>query len=432
MTSIWTETTSMPHFAPLSGDCKTDVLIVGGGMAGILCAKMLQNAGIDYILIEANRIGSGITKNTTAKITAQHGLIYHKLVNKLGAEQAGLYLQANLNAVEIYRQLCKEMTCDFESQDSFVYTRRDPKIIEKELSALETLEFPAEYTENLPLPFPTAGAVCFPNQFQFHPLKFLCALSKDLNIREDTKLLELAPGMAMTNRGTIRAEKIIIATHFPILNKHGSYFLKQYQHRSYVLALEGAPLPGGMYVDANKKGLSFRSYGDKLLLGGGSHRTGKKGGNWAELESFTQTQYPQATIQHRWATQDCMTLDGIPYIGQYSAQTPNLYVATGFNKWGMTSSMVAAQLLSDLVQSKQNACEVLFSPSRSILTPQLAFNSIEALSNLLRIAPKRCPHMGCALKWNRAERSWDCPCHGSRFEENGKLIDNPATDDLNS
>ena len=303
---------------------------------------------------------------------------------------------------------------------------------EKELSALETLEFPAEYTENLPLPFPTAGAVCFPNQFQFHPLKFLCALSKDLNIREDTKLLELAPGMAMTNRGTIRAEQLIIAPPFPILNKPGSYFLKQYQHRSYVLALEGAPLPGGMYVDANKKGLSFRSYGDKLLLGGGSHRTGKKGGNWAELESFTQTHYPQATIQHRWATQDCMTLDGIPYIGQYSAQTPNLYVATGFNKWGMTSSMVAAQLLSDLVQSKQNACEVLFSPSRSILTPQLAFNSIEALSNLLRIAPKRCPHMGCALKWNRAERSWDCPCHGSRFEENGKLIDNPATDDLNS
>ena len=432
MASIWTETASLPHFEPLDGDCRTDVLIVGGGLAGILCARQLQGAGIDYILIEANHIGGGITKNTTAKITAQHGLIYHNLLKKLGAERTGLYLQANLDAAERYRQLCKRMDCDYETQDSYVYSISDKRKLENELSALNALQFPAEYAENLPLPFSAAGAVCFPHQAQFHPLKFLSSLSGSLNIRENTKLLELAPGTAKTNHGTIRAEKIIIATHFPILNKHGSYFLKQYQHRSYVLALEGAPLPGGMYVDESKKGLSFRSYGDKLILGGGSHRTGKKGGNWTELETFARTHYPYAVIQHRWATQDCMSLDGMPYIGQYSARTPDLYVATGFNKWGMTSSMVAANLLTDLVQGKQNPCEALFSPGRSILTPQLALNGIEAISNLLRFPAKRCPHMGCALRWNRDEHSWDCPCHGSRFEESGKLIDNPATDDLNS
>lgn len=432
MESIWSETASLPRFKPLSGDCKTDVLIIGGGLAGILCAKMLQDTGVDYILIEASRIGCGITKNTTAKITAQHGLIYHKLTKKLGAERAGLYLKSNLDALDGYRRLCEGIDCDFEIQDSYVYSLSHPRKLENELHALEKLLCPAQFVQNLPLPFSTAGAICFPNQAQFHPLKFLSALSQNLNIRESTKLLELAPGVAKTNRGTIYAEKVIVATHFPILNKHGSYFLKQYQHRSYVLLLKNAPLPGGMYVDEDKRGLSFRSYGGKLILGGGGHRTGKKGGAWAELEAFSQAHYPQATIQSRWATQDCMSLDGIPYIGQYSARTPNLYVATGFNKWGMTSAMVAAQLLTDLVQGKQSPCEELFSPSRNILTPQLAVNSLEAVTSLLSFAQKRCPHMGCALKWNRAERSWDCPCHGSRFEENGKLLDNPATDDLNS
>ena len=212
----------------------------------------------------------------------------------------------------------------------------------------------------------------------------------------------------------MKAKKIIIATHFPFINKHGCYFLKMYQHRSYVLALENAQDTGGMYIDAAQKGLSFRNSGDLLLLGGGSHRTGKKGGNWQEL----------------WATQDCMTLDGVPYIGPYSAGTQDLFVATGFNKWGMTSSMAAAMLLCDMVQGKQNPFAEVFSPSRSILRPQLAINGLEAAVNLLTPAKKRCPHLGCALKWNPYERTWDCPCHGSRFTKNGRLIDNPATGNL--
>ena len=185
-----------------------------------------------------------------------------------------------------------------------------------------------------------------------------------------------------------------------------------------------------MYLDEQENGLSFRSHNDALILGGVGHRTGKQGGNWNELEQFTQVHYPNAKITHRWATQDCMSLDGIPYIGQYSARTPNLYVATGFNKWGMTSSMVAAQVLTDLITGKGSPYADLFSPSRSILHPQLGMNAMETTKNLLSFSTKRCPHMGCALKWNPQERSWDCPCHGSRFEENGKLIDNPATGDL--
>ena len=185
-----------------------------------------------------------------------------------------------------------------------------------------------------------------------------------------------------------------------------------------------------MYVDEADTGLSFRTHQNLLLLGGGGHRTGKPGGNYKELREFVAIHYPHAQEICHWATQDCMTLDGIPYIGQYSKNTPNLYVATGYNKWGMTSAMVAAHLLRDLIQGKHSEYARIFSPSRSILHPQLFLNGMEATMNLLTPSKKRCPHLGCALKWNKAEHTWDCPCHGSRFTKEGELIDNPATDDL--
>ena len=185
-----------------------------------------------------------------------------------------------------------------------------------------------------------------------------------------------------------------------------------------------------MYLDEAENGLSFRSHNGRLILGGGGHRTGKQGGSWQELEAFAAAHYPDANITHRWATQDCMTLDGMPYIGQYSANTPNLYVATGFNKWGMTGSMASALLLTDLILGKPNPYAGLFSPSRSMLHPQLGINMLESAKNLLTPTAPRCPHLGCALKWNPQEHSWDCPCHGSRFTAEGELIDNPATGDL--
>lgn len=428
MDSVWTQTAEPPRFAPLERDLRTDVLIIGGGMAGVLCAYQLARAGVDYALVEADHIGSGITKNTTAKITWQHGLIYDKLIREFGVETARLYLQANQEALGRFRELCNEIACDFEEKDAFVYSTNNRHKIEREAAALERLGASASFEKELPLPFPIAGAIRLPQQAQFHPLKFLGAVSRGLRIFEHTKVLELMPGRARTTGGTVSAKKIIITTHFPILNKHGGYFIKLYQQRSYVLALEDAPDVNGMYVDEQEGGLSLRNHQGLLLLGGGSHRTGKPG-DWKGLEAFARQSYPQARIAAKWATQDCMSLDGAPYIGQYAKSTPDLYVATGFNKWGMTSSMVAAALLADLVSGCENKYAQVFQPSRRILRPQLAVNGWEAVVNLLTPTVPRCPHMGCALKYNAAERSWDCPCHGSRFREDGALIDNPATDD---
>ena len=430
MGSLWEQTWEKPNFPAQDGDLSTDVLIIGGGMAGILCAYRLHCAGVPYVLAEAETICGGITKNTTAKLTSQHGLIYDKLISRFGIQRAKQYLAANQAALQAYRTLCRDMDCGFEEKAAYVYALDDRRKLQREVNALEKLGVPAEFTDELPLPFPVAGAVKFPNQAQFHPLKFVSGLAKGLRVYEHTRVRELIGTMAVTNHGRIRAEKILVTTHFPFLNKHGSYFLKLYQHRSYVIALQGAPDVDGMYVDASRTGLSFRNCQNLLLLGGGGHRTGKKGGGWRELRDFARRHYPQAEEQYRWAAQDCMSLDGVPYIGPYSASTPDLYVAAGFNKWGMTSSMVSAMLLSDLVQGKNSPYGEVFSPSRSILRPQLAVNGFEAVASLLTPTARRCPHLGCALKWNPVEHTWDCPCHGSRFTEDGKRLDGPATGDL--
>lgn len=425
--SIWANTVPLPHFPSLDGDTKTDVLIIGAGLAGLMTAYVLKQAGINCLVIEADQICSGISRNTTAKITSQHGLIYHKLIKTVNADAAAMYWHAHQAALDQLRRLCVNIPCDFEDKDSFIYSVDQPDKLEQELHALSTLNIPCEFVKELSLPFPVAGAVKFSKQAQFHPLKFAAGIARGLHIYEHTAALSVEGNTVHTNQGKIKADSIIVATHFPFINKHGWYFLKMYQDRSHVIALEGAADPKGMYLDDDPNGLSLRSYGPLLLLGGSSHRTGKPNQGWTPLEDVAEKYYPAAQKRFYWAAQDCMTLDGMAYIGQYSKHTPHLYVATGFNKWGMSSSMVAATLLCDLISGKENPYSHLFSPSRTIMHPQLLTNIRESATHLLTFSTPRCPHMGCALKWNPAEHSWDCPCHGSRFTKEGTLLDNPAT-----
>lgn len=428
--SIWAEDVRLPEFPALEGDLKTDVLIIGGGLAGILCAWKLQQAGVDYALIEADRICHGASRNTTAKLTAHHGLIYHKLLKRFGEEAARRYWEVNSMALEEYRELARWGSCDLEDRDNYIYTLDDTAALAMELEAMRQLGIPGEFTDCTGLPFAVAGAIRVRDQAQFHPLKLVSRLVKGLRIYENTAAKEFKGNVVVTDRGEITAGKIIVATHFPILNKHGGYFLKLYQQRSYVLALENAPDLGGMYLDGAWNGLSFRNFGDLLLIGGGGHRTGRRGDGWEPLEAAAHRYFPEAREKCRWATQDCMSLDGMPYIGQYSPRTPKLYVASGFNKWGMTTAMAAAGILSDMVQGREHGKNEIFSPSRSILRPQLLVNAAGAVAHLLKPTRPRCPHMGCALRWDPKQRAWECPCHGSRFDGDGTLLDGPATGDL--
>ena len=420
----------MPRFPQLDKDLHTDVLIIGGGLVGLLCAWNLNRAGIDCVLIEQNRLMQGVSGRTTAKLTSQHGLIYGKLLKKFGVEQARLYWQANQNALAELSALAETAACDYKLENNYIYATDGTQKLEAEMAACEKLGLPARWEESLPLPFPVTGAIGFSGQAQFHPLKLAAHIAKGLQIFENTKALAFLGNQVQTPKGTISAENIIVATHFPMLNKHGAYFLKLYQQRSYVIALENAPKIDGMYLDSGENGLSIRSAGKWLLLGGGGHRTGKEGLGWRLPESAAEKFFPQAQIAARWATQDCMSLDGMPYIGRYSKTTPNLYVATGFQKWGMSSSMLSAMLLTDLIRGKENPYAELFSPSRSMLHKQLLCNGVETTMNLLRPTKPRCPHLGCALRWNKEEHSWDCPCHGSRFDKSGKVLNNPASDDM--
>ncbi|TBX13175.1 FAD-dependent oxidoreductase [Clostridium perfringens] len=476
MKSVWSESCKFRKREALNKDIKTDVLVIGAGIAGILTAYMLKQKGRDVVLIDAAEIASGNTKNTTAKITSQHDLIYSKLITEFGEEKARQYAKANELAIKKYKEIIedKRIECDFEEKPAYVYSLNEVDVLKEEAKVAKNLGIDAEFVHEVNLPFKIKGAVKFNNQAQFNPLKFLKGISNELVIYENTRALEIKENLVVTSGGNITANNIVVATHYPIMNAPGYYFMKMHQERSYVLALENTSEIDGMYIDLNKEGYSFRTYNNLLLLGGISHRTGEneEGGSYDELRKVAKRLYPKAKEKYYWSAQDCMTIDGIPYIGRYSSETPNIYVATGFNKWGMTSSMVSAMIISDMILEKENDFSEIFSPRRfdlSLSINNIANDLIETAKNFIAqkvyipsseiehiknghggiieyngekvgvykdkegkefFVSTKCTHLGCQLSWNADELTWDCPCHGSRFDYKGRLIGSPATKDL--
>ncbi|MDU6175055.1 MAG: FAD-dependent oxidoreductase [Clostridium perfringens] len=476
MKSLWSESCKFRKREALNKDIKTDVLVIGAGIAGILTAYMLKQKGRDVVLIDAAEIASGNTKNTTAKITSQHDLIYSKLITEFGEEKARQYAKANELAIKKYKKIIenRRIECDFEEKPSYVYSLNEVEVLKEEAEAAKKLGIDAEFVQEANLPFKINGALKFNNQAQFNPLKFLKDISNELVIYENTRALEIKENLVVTSGGNITAKNIVVATHYPIMNAPGYYFMKMHQERSYVLALENKSEIDGMYIDLNKEGYSFRTYNNLLLLGGISHRTGEneEGGSYDELRKVAKRLYPKAKEKYHWSAQDCMTIDGIPYIGRYSSETPNIYVATGFNKWGMTSSMVSAMIISDMILEKENDFSEIFSPRRfdlSLSINNIANDLIETAKNFIAqkvyipsseiehiknghggiieyngekvgvyknkegkefFVSTKCTHLGCQLSWNADELTWDCPCHGSRFDYKGRLIGSPATKDL--
>lgn len=422
-----------------SQDLHRDVIVIGAGMAGLLIAYYLKEEGKQVLILEANEIASGQTGNTTAKITSQHDVKYSKLLKTVGREKAGLYAQANEDAIREYERLImeKQIECQFERVPAYLYTMQDEMLLSRENQAAASLGIKAFFTRHTELPFSVTGAVCFEHQAQFAPLEFVRHIVADLEVLEHTQVIAIRGHRVITKDTVFTADKIVVATHYPMRNVPGFYFLRQHQERSYVLALSGCRKIQGMYYGIDQNGLSFRQAGDVLLLGGGGHRTGenKCGGAYDVLVQAANRYFPGSREVTRWSAQDCMPHDGIPFIGKYSIFTPHLYVATGFQKWGMTTSMIAAMLLRDELCGRSNPYARLFSPQRiQVRAGIINFlidvgmsvkGLVKGLFCRLNHRPY-CSHMGCELTWNPDEKSWDCPCHGSRFDADGNLLDNPA------
>lgn len=426
MDSVWQEGKSKSRYPCLRNDINAQVLVIGGGMAGVLCAKNMAEAGKDVVLVEAERIGSGITAGTTAVLTAQHDYLYQDMVAQFGEETARAYLHGNLDAVEEFRRLAKDIPCDFEDMPSIQYTAAESERLRREAEVVQKLGFSAQFQKQIPLNVPASGAVVYPGMAQFHPLKFLAGAVKNLEIYENSRVLNLKGTTALLERGSVKAESVIVTTHFPLIDRRGLYFMKLYQNRSYVIALEDAPNPGATMAELKGQGIYFRPYGDLLLIGGGDHRTGKQGGGFDYLRAYIKQHFPEAKERYAWGNQDCMTLDGLPYVGRYSPNLPGVYVATGFNAWGMTNAMVSAKLLTDMLCGIQNPLEQALRPDRPMLHKQLWKNLGETVVDFAFPTTRRCTHLGCALRWNPREHSWDCPCHGSRFDKQGHVLDTPA------
>lgn len=442
MESLWRKQTGKIEAGSKGNHIHWDVIVIGAGMAGILTAYYLQEQGKRVLVLEANEIASGQTERTTAKITSQHGLKYSRLIRTLGKERARLYAKANEKAIDEYEKLIRKqnIACDFERTSAYLYTTQNERKLKKEEKAASAIGIEMFYVDETELPFMVKGAIGFRNQAQFSPLLFIKHICKELNIKEHEKVIDIIGDQVFTENEVFSAEQIVVATHYPFIDIPGFYFLCQHQERSYVLALSGCKEIKGMYYSMDQEGLSVRQAGEYILLGGGSHRTGnlKAGGAYAFLEKAKKDYFPDGKEVARWSAQDCMPHDGIPFIGRYSMFKSNLYVATGFQKWGMTSSMIAAMILRDEICGNKNPYAKLFTPQRFYFRAGIMNFLVDMgvsikglfMGWILRKKPK-CPHMGCELKWNPDEKSWDCPCHGSRFEEGGELLDNPSDVGIN-
>jgi len=477
-----------PLFGPLSGDIHVNTVIVGAGICGLLCAYFLQRKGVrDIAVIDSGKVCAGVSANTTAKITSQHGLIYAKLIKGLGEERAAQYLAANQKAIRDFREIItrERIDCDHTQASAWVYTLTQERLqdIEDEIIAVQKLGIAASFSTKAELPFPVKGAIVFPEQAYFHPLKFafrICdIISKaGCKIYTDTKATGAEDGVVYTDRGSILAENIISCSHYPFIDKRSLLFTKVFQSRSYVLALKNAGTIRDIYLDCEEGGFSLRPQrdvdgGEMILLGAYDHKSGHEDESlhFDDLRGEAQRYYPGHETAYIWSAQDCMTHDKIPYIGRYRTAGENIYIATGFNKWGMTSSMAAADIISDLVTKGSSDYSGAFCLSRGDIGLQaksfvkeaadiagnfltnltMADRSLKSINKgeggVVEIDGKRvgvyrdaagqiyalkpvCTHMGCAIKWNKDENTWDCRCHGSRFDYKGYVIGGPALEPL--
>jgi FAD dependent oxidoreductase./Rieske [2Fe-2S] domain. len=492
--SYWIASTPKTDYPVLDQDISVDTAIIGGGMVGITTAFLLKREGQKVAVIEADHILQGTTGHTTAKITSQHSLIYDKIKSKLGEEMARQYAEANESAIDMIAHLVEEknIDCNFERRSAYVYTNDDnyvQKILDEAITA-KKLGIKSSYIQEIPLPIKVKAAVRFDDQAQFHPRKYLLDLAKDITgdgsyIFEQTKVVDIKEGsecIVFTNRDKkVTAKSVILASHYPFYDAKGLYFTRLYPERAYALGVRiNGKFAEGMYITAEDPGRSLRSQdtedGELIIITGEHHKTGHGGStliHYENLRNFAEQTFNVDSIPYRWSTQDYTTADEVPYVGHITTNSPNIYAATGFGKWGMTNSTASAMIIRDLILKGESPWQDVYNPSRS--TPGASAKNFlvenldvagKLISGKLKFAPgdvdiapgdakiinadgkkagayrdeegtmhlvhSYCTHMGCGLEWNDAEKTWDCPCHGSRFTYEGEIVEGPALKSIKS
>ena len=482
--SLWLEGELPAPRDALTGDLTVDVVVIGGGIAGLTTALLCKQSGARVAVVEARRVGSGVTGCTTAKVSALQGTVYSAIRSRHGDDGAAIYAQASRAGVERVAELANEhdIDCDLRRRQAFTYAagESERESIEKEADAAREAGLPVELVEQIDLPYPVAGAVRLDDQVDFHPVRYLSGLAKAVDgegsiVFENTRALGVdhgAPCRVRTPAGTISADHVGDAAHYPLLDR-GLVFARLEPTRSYCIAARiRGDLPDGMSISAGNPTRSIRSYRDLLVVGGEGHAAGSARATPARftaLEDFAREHWDVAEITHRWSAQDPVPYDHLPVVGRYGPGVSRIYVASGFMKWGLSGGTFAAMLISDLIAGRENAWADTFDPSRLNLRslPTLArMNSKVAVDFVgdrvkppqegddeaiprgqartvrdglgkkgvyrdelgeLHVVSLRCTHLGCLLRFNSAERSWDCPCHGSRFDVDGQVLEGPAT-----
>ncbi len=483
--SLWVSTTAAaPRHGPLGHDIRVDVAVVGAGIAGLSVARLLAAQGATVAVIDAGPVGAGVTGYTTAKVTALHSLIYARLRESFGAEAAAVYATANQAAIGKVAELAADdgIDCQLEAGPAFTYTCETGQVdaIEQEVAAAMDAGLPASFTTDTELPYDVLGAIRVEDQAQFHPRMFCLGLAAGIvasggAVYERTRALDLDGRTVVTDRSRVTADAVVVTTHIPVLDA-GGYFARMEPKRSYAVAARAAgERPRGMYISVEQPTRSIRSTTDGwLILGGEGHKVGEDEDTtrrYAALEAWTAEHFG-ATVEHRWSAQDYVSADHLPFVGPLPGHD-GAFVATGFGKWGMTNGVAAAMILSDLVQGRENSWAATFDSTRVALkqsAKKLVTANVDVAKRFIgdRVATLRspdadelapgtggivtlggdtvaafrdvdgalhalsptCTHLGCRVSFNTAERSWDCPCHGSRFDIDGQVLQGPATKDL--
>jgi glycine/D-amino acid oxidase-like deaminating enzyme/nitrite reductase/ring-hydroxylating ferredoxin subunit len=439
--SLWFEGRARAERQPLDRDIGVDAAVVGAGIVGLTTALLLEREGMSVAVLEMRHVAAGATGYTTAKLSSLHGLSYAKLAKSLGREPARIYGEANEAGIARVFELADELEidCELRRKPNYTYTEDPAEVdrVREEAEVARELGLPASFTDELELPFPVAGAVRFEQQAEFHPVRYAEGIAAALEGRifEDTMVTGIGSGKVGTARGPrVSADHVVVATHLSFLDR-GLYFARCHPERSYIVAGRVAGRPDGMYLSTESPAHSIRAHGDWLLVGGESHKTGQADAaqRYERLGAWARERF-SLEPELRWATQDQMPVDGVPYVGRHDRLSPNIWVATGFKKWGLAMGTAAAELLAAQIAGRDHPWSALFDPNRvraraSATTfakenANVAYHFVA--DRVLKHGAPRCTHLACLLDWNSAEETWDCPCHGSRFAATGEVIEGPA------